>query len=309
MRTSIPGYESISRARAAAGLDSAALSGLPLRAWRIIRRYPVIPVAIVILLAVVATFAPFVSPKHQLESDLAEVKTPPAWVEGGKLEYILGADHIGRDILSRVIHGSRISLMVAGIVLSAGAVVGTSMGILAGLSGGFWDEFIMRLVDLTYAVPFLLVALVVATVFGPSLGLVLILLSVFSWPGFARQTRGLTLQLKTADYVSIARIAGSSTMRISYRHILPGVINIVMVLATLQVGGLILTESVLSFLGIGIPAPQPAWGSMVADGREFIGTAWWISVMPGFAIFLTVFAFNFLGDWLRDYFDPRLRQL
>ena len=309
MRTSIPGYESISRARAAAGLDSAALSGLPLRAWRIIRRYPVIPVAIVILLAVIATFAPLVSPKHQLESDLAEVKTPPAWVEGGKLEYILGADHIGRDILSRVIHGSRISLMVAGIVLSAGAVVGTSLGILAGLSGGFWDEFIMRLVDLTYAVPFLLVALVVATVFGPSLGLVLILLSVFSWPGFARQTRGLTLQLKTADYVSIARIAGSSTMRISYRHILPGVINIVMVLATLQVGGLILTESVLSFLGIGIPAPQPAWGSMVADGREFIGTAWWISVMPGFAIFLTVFAFNFLGDWLRDYFDPRLRQL
>ena len=262
-----------------------------------------------ILLAVIAIFAPLISPKHQLESNLAEVKTPPAWVEGGKLEYFLGADHIGRDILSRVIHGSRISLMVAGIVLSAGAVIGTSLGILAGLSGGFWDEFIMRLVDLTYAVPFLLVALVTAVVFGPSLGLVLILLSLFSWPGFARQTRGLTLQLKTMDYVATARIAGSSTMRISYKHILPGVINIVMVLATLQVGGLILTESVLSFLGIGIPAPQPAWGSMVADGREFIGTAWWISVMPGFAIFLTVFAFNFLGDWLRDYFDPRLRQL
>ena len=309
MRTSIPGFESISRGRVAAALDSAALSGLPERAWRIVRRYPVIPVAIVILLAVIAIFAPLISPKHQLESNLAEVKTPPAWVEGGKLEYFLGADHIGRDILSRVIHGSRISLMVAGIVLSAGAVIGTSLGILAGLSGGFWDEFIMRLVDLTYAVPFLLVALVTAVVFGPSLGLVLILLSLFSWPGFARQTRGLTLQLKTMDYVATARVAGSSTMRISYKHILPGVINIVMVLATLQVGGLILTESVLSFLGIGIPAPQPAWGSMVADGREFIGTAWWISVMPGFAIFLTVFAFNFLGDWLRDYFDPRLRQL
>ena len=309
MRTSIPGFESINRGRVAAALDSAALSGLPERAWRIVRRYPVIPVAIVILLAVIAIFAPLISPKHQLESNLAEVKTPPAWVEGGKLEYFLGADHIGRDILSRVIHGSRISLMVAGIVLSAGAVIGTSLGILAGLSGGFWDEFIMRLVDLTHAVPFLLVALVTAVVFGPSLGLVLILLSLFSWPGFARQTRGLTLQLKTMDYVATARVAGSSTMRISYKHILPGVINIVMVLATLQVGGLILTESVLSFLGIGIPAPQPAWGSMVADGREFIGTAWWISVMPGFAIFLTVFAFNFLGDWLRDYFDPRLRQL
>ncbi len=309
MRTSTPGYESTSRDRALGRFDAALLSELPARAWRIIRRYPVIPVAIVILLSVIAIFANFISPKHQLESNLAAVKKPPAWVEGGGVEYFLGADHIGRDILSRVIHGSRISLMVAGIVLSAGAVIGTSLGILAGLSGGFWDEFIMRLVDLTYAVPFLLVALVTAVVFGPSLGLVLILLSLFSWPGFARQTRGLTLQLKTMDYVATARIAGSSSLRISYRHILPGVINIVMVLATLQVGGLILTESVLSFLGIGIPAPQPAWGSMVADGREFIGTAWWISVMPGFAIFLTVFAFNFLGDWLRDYFDPRLRQL
>ncbi len=279
------------------------------RVWRFIRRYPVIPVAIVILLAVTATFAPLISPKHQLVQDLSKVKAPPFWVDGGTTEYFLGADHLGRDILSRIIHGSRISLMVAGIVLSAGAVIGTSLGILAGLSGGFWDEFIMRMVDLTYAVPFLLVALVTAVVFGASLGLVLILLSLFSWPGFARQTRGLTLQLKNTDYVASAKIAGSSTLRISYRHILPGVINIVMVLATLQVGGLILTESVLSFLGIGIPAPQPAWGSMVADGRQFIGTAWWVAMMPGFAIFLTVFAFNFLGDWLRDYFDPRLRQI
>ena len=161
-----------------------------MRAWRIIRRYPVIPVAIVILLAVLAIFAPLIAPKHQLESDLAEVKTPPAWVDGGKMEYLLGADHIGRDILSRVIHGSRISLMVAGIVLSAGAVTGTILGILAGLSGGFWDEFIMRLVDLTYAVPFILVALVTAVVFGPSLGLVLILLSIFQLAGICASDPG-----------------------------------------------------------------------------------------------------------------------
>ena len=167
----------------------------------------------------------------------------------------------------------------------------------------------MRFVDMTYAVPFLLVAMVVSVVFGSSLGLILILLSLFSWPGFARQTRGLTLQLKNADYVAAARIAGASPLRIAYRHILPGLLNIIVVLATLQVGGLILTESTLSFLGIGIPAPQPAWGTMVADGRQFIANAWWIAVMPGLAIFLTVFAFNFLGDWLRDYYDPRLRQI
>ena len=278
-------------------------------AWGIFRRYPVLPIAIVITVAVVAIFADYISPRGPLDGNISKVRTPPIWVEGGSAEYILGADFIGRDVLSRVIHGSRISLMVAGIVLAAGGVVGTVLGITAGYAGGFWDELIMRAVDLTYAVPFLLVAMVVAVVFGASLQLVLILLMFFSWPSFARQTRGLTLQLKSMDYVDSARIAGASGWRIGFRHILPGVLNIVMVLASLAVGGLILTESVLSYLGIGIPAPQPAWGSMVADGRDYITTSWWISVMPGIAIFLVVFAFNFLGDWLRDYFDPRLRQL
>lgn len=306
MRSSTPEFEStsrLSRSRPWAWVRTLHTS------WRFIRRYPVIPVAILILLAVMAIFASYVAPYDPLQADITKVKTPPIWVEGGSSEYIIGADHVGRDLLSRVIHGSRISLMVAGIVIVAGGVVGTALGIVAGYLGGFWDELIMRFVDLTYAVPFILVALVAAVVYGASLHLVLILLVLFSWPGFARQTRGLTLQLKTMDYVDSARIAGASGIRIGIRHILPGVVNIIVVLATLQVGGLILTESVLSFLGIGIPAPQPAWGSMVADGREYIASAWWISLMPGMAIFLTVFAFNFLGDWLRDYFDPRLRQL
>lgn len=300
--------ESASSERAGTGRLAAQPDGLR-GAYRFVRRYPVLPVAVVVLLAVIAIFAPWVSPRDPLASELSRVIAPPVWVQGGTAEYFLGGDAIGRDLLSRVIHGSRISLMVAGIVLSTGAVVGTALGITAGYAGGFWDEAIMRLVDLTYAVPFLLVALVTAVVFGASLSLVLVLLALFSWPSFARQTRGLTLQLKNMDYVASAKITGASPVRIAYRHILPGVINIVMVLASLQVGGLILTESVLSFLGIGIPAPQPAWGSMVAEGRQFIGTAWWVSVIPGFAIFMTVFAFNFLGDWLRDYFDPRLRQV
>jgi len=266
-------------------------------------------VAIVLLLAVIAIFAPWVAPKHPLEGQLPAIGTPPVWMEGGSSEFLLGADYIGRDLLSRMIHGSRISLMVAAIVLSCGGLVGTVLGIVAGYVGGFWEELIMRLVDLTYAIPFLLLALVAAVIWGASLQLVLILLSLVSWPAFARQTRGLTLQLKSLDYVDSARISGASAIRIGIRHIFPGVINIVVVLATLQVGSLILTESVLSFLGIGIPAPQPAWGSMVADGRQYITSEWWISVMPGGCIFLTVFAFNFLGDWLRDYLDPRLRQL
>jgi len=277
--------------------------------WRLIRRYPVLPVSVIVLLAVMAGFAPLVSPHDPLSSDLSKVRAPPFWIKGGDTTYLLGGDQIGRDLLSRVIHGSRVSLLVAGIVLSAGAIVGTAVGITAGYAGGTWDELIMRFVDMTYAVPFLLIALVAAVVFGPSLALILILLSLVSWPSYARQTRALTLQLMTMDYVASARIAGASPLRIAYRHILPGVINIVMVLASLQVGSLILTESVLSFLGIGIPAPNPAWGSMVAEGRQYIANSWWIAVIPGFAIFLTVFAFNFLGDWLRDYFDPRLRQL
>jgi len=278
-------------------------------AWRFIRKYPVLPVGIIVLLAVLAVFAPWIAPKNPLEGRLPAIGTPPMWMEGGTSEFIFGADYIGRDLLSRMIHGSRISLMVAAIVLSCGGFIGTTLGLFAGYAGGFWDEFIMRLVDLTYAIPFLLLALVAAVIWGASLQLVLILLVIVSWPAFARQTRGLTLQLKNQDYVDSARVSGASGVRICVRHIFPGLINIIVVLATLQVGGLILTESVLSFLGIGIPAPQPAWGSMVADGRQYITSEWWIGVMPGACIFLTVFGFNFLGDWMRDYFDPRLRQL
>ncbi len=282
---------------------------LSLGIWRFVRRYPVLPGFIIMLLVVMGIFAGQIAPQDPLDATIADTRAPPVWLSGGSWDHILGADHIGRDLLSRIIHGTRISLLVAGVVLTTGMLVGVTLGITAGYAGGIWDEIIMRLVDTTYAIPFILVALVAAVIFGASLNLVLILLAVFAWPPFARQTRGLTLQLKNTEYVLSARISGASPFRIGIRHILPGVINIVVVLATLQVGGLILTESVLSFLGVGIPGPDPAWGSMVADGRDHIASSWWIAVMPGMAIFLTIFAFNFLGDWLRDYFDPRLRQL
>ena len=277
--------------------------------WRWLRRWPVIPGAIVTLLVVAAVFAPLLAPHDPRKGELRDRHEPPVWLEGGTSKHILGTDSLGRDVLSRVIFGSRISLMVAAIVLSGGAIGGTLLGLVSGWFGGQVDEVAMRFVDFTYAVPFILVALVVVIVLGQSLEVIIILLVIFSWSGFARQVRGETLRLKAEAYVDLAKIAGASTTRILWRHLLPGVFNTVMVLVSLSVGSLILTESVLSFLGVGIPPPTPAWGIMVADGRSYVDTAWWVSMFPGVAILLTVLAFNFLGDWMRDYFDPRLRQV
>ena len=274
-----------------------------------LRRLPIIPLFVVSVIVFVAIFAPFVAPHHPLLADFEKRNVPPVWDVEGTSDYLLGGDHIGRDVLSRIIYGARISLLVAVTVLIAGTLFGTVLGIAAGYLGGAVDEIIMRLVDFTNAVPFILVALVAAVVWHPSLMLVMILLSIFTWPPFARQVRAETLQLKSTDYVSLARVSGASGLRIAIRHILPGVASTVMVLASLQVGSLIITESVLSFLGVGIPAPSPSWGNMVAQGRNYISTAWWITFFPGFAILLVVFSMNFFGDWLRDKLDPRLRQL
>ena len=278
-------------------------------AFQSFRRWPVLPVAVVVVLVFVAVFAELTAPHHPLEGDLDDRNTPPAWDEEGSAEFLLGTDHIGRGILSRMIFGARVSLLVAGTVLVAGAALGTIVGLVSGYIGGLVDEALMRLVDFMFALPFIVVALVASVVWGASLELVIILLAVFTWAPFARQVRAETLQLKTTDYVALARVAGASGMRITLKHILPGVVNTVMVLSSLQVGSLILTESVLSFLGVGIPPPQPSWGSMVSEGRQYVATAWWISFFPGFAILLIVFSMNFFGDWLRDKLDPRLRQI
>ena len=279
------------------------------KAYQSFRQWPFIPVAIAVSLVVVAVFAELVAPHDPLEGDTYDRNEPPVWVEGGSPEFLLGTDHIGRGILSRMIFGARVSLIVAVTVLIAGAALGTLVGLIAGYMGGLVDEALMRLVDFVFALPFIVVALVASVVWGASLELVIILLSLFTWAPFARQVRAESLQLKTMDYVALARVAGASGFRITVRHILPGVVNTVMVLSSLQVGSLILTESVLSFLGVGIPPPQPSWGSMVSEGRQYISTAWWISFFPGFAILLIVFSMNFFGDWLRDKLDPRLRQI
>ena len=278
--------------------------------WGQMRSLPILPVVTIVFLLLVGIFAPVISPYPPLDGDLDLRNVEPTWLsENNESPYLLGGDHIGRDVLTRIIYGTRISLIVAGTVLFFGTFIGTLLGLLSGYLGGVVDEIIMRLVDFMYAIPFILVVLVAAVLWSPSLMLVIILLSIFTWPPLARQVRAETLSLKQMDYVSLAKICGTSPLRICLRHILPGLFNTVLVMASLQVGSLVVTESVLSFLGVGIPAPAPSWGSMVAEGRNYMSTAWWICLFPGLAILLIVFSMNFLGDWLRDKLDPRLRQL
>ena len=234
-----------------------------------------------------------------------EVFTRPA----GSTKFLLGTDHLGRDVLSRVIYGARISLLVSIVTLAVGGSIGVVMGLAAGWYGGVVDEILMRLVDIKLAIPLILIALVLVITLGQSLWIIVTVLCLFIWPRFARQVRGEVLQLKHMDYVSLAKVSGASTARILFIHIFPGTINTLIVVATLQVGIVILLESTLSFLGAGIPRPTPAWGVMVADGRELIVAAWWIFFFPCVAIVLTVLSMNLMGDWLRDKLDPKLRNV
>ena len=212
-------------------------------------------------------------------------------------------------MLSRVIYGARISLVVVAVTLGVGLVIGVIAGLLAGWYGRWVDELMMRIVDIKLAIPTILLALVLVLALGQSFLIIVAILAIAVWPRFARNTRGEVLQLKTMDYVALAKVAGASTPRILFVHIFPGIVNTLIILASLEVGIVILLESTLSFLGAGVPPPTPAWGSMVADGRDRLAVAWWISTMPGVAIMLVVLAMNLFGDWLRDKLDPRLRQL
>ncbi len=292
-----------------AAVAGARSEGLVTKTLYVLRRWPLLPIFILLLVTVAATFAPLLARHDPLLGKLFNERIPPVWHAEGSTEFLLGTDPLGRDILSRIIFGAQVSLKLAGAVLAVGTVVGTLVGLIAGWYGGLADEILMRLAELNFAVPFVLVALASAVVFGSSFGLMVILLSIYSWAAFARQIRAETLRLKSADYVALARVAGASVPRMLYRHILPGVVNTVVVLMTLNIGQLILAEAGLSFLGVGIPGPTPAWGSMVADGRDYISENYWIALLPGLAIFFVVYAMNFVGDWLRDRWDPRLRQL
>lgn len=291
-------------------------------AWRIFRDWPVLPAVVMGILVIAAIFAPLIVPSNSRTQSLADKNHAPVWfgnpepterdIKKGRDKsglYRLGADAFGRDILTRVIFGARVSLEMVAIAMVSGVVIGTALGLAAGYWGGWIDELISRVVDFWLALPFIMVAMVVAIVWGQSFTIILILLALLAWSPFVRNVRAEVLTLKQRDYVNMARVYGASDWRILTRHLLPGVTNTVVVIATLRVGSLILAEASLSFLGIGIPPPTPAWGLMVAEGRQWLTTAWWISFFPGLAIFLIVMSMNFFGDWLRDKLDTRLRQI
>jgi len=274
-----------------------------------LKRYPVIPVIIYALLIFTAIFAPLISPQDPYKNSLSDRNVPPIGMEGSKSEYILGTDPIGRDMLSRIIYGARVSAMVMFFSVMIGVTVGTTLGLISGYFGGHIDEAIMRFVDVWAALPFIMIALVVVLIFGQSFTILVTLLALMSWPGPVRLVRAQTLSLRNMDYIAGAKICGASSVRIIFKHLLPGTWNIVLVAATLNIGSIILTEATLSFLGVGIPPPTPAWGAMTASGRNYLNDAWWVAFMPGMAIFLVVMSGNFIGDWLRDRLDPGLRQL
>ena len=237
------------------------------------------------------------------------VELEPITARGGQWNHLLGTDKVGRDILSRIIYGSRISVIVAGIAVLIAGTIGTALGISAGFFGKWVDAIVMRFVDISLSIPIILLALVLAAAVGASFGTVIIVLVLLLWAHYARLARGVTLTIKSADFIARAQVAGASNTRIMVYHILPNVVNSLVVLATLQVGFVIIIESTLSFLGAGIPRPNPAWGLMVADGRDLIISHWWVAFFPGLAIMLVVLSMNLLGDWLRDKLDPKQRQL
>ena len=234
---------------------------------------------------------------------------PPVWMERGDWEHPLGTDRFGRDVLSRIIYGSRISIAVSLIAIGVAGTVGTALGLISGYRGGLTDVVLMRLTDVGLSLPTILIAVVLVAVSEPSFRNVVLVIALLLWPRFARQMRGETLAIKEQDYVALAVVAGRSTAWIISRHVFPNVVPTLLVISTLQVGYVILLEGTLSFLGVGVPPPNPAWGLMIADGRGFLATAWWISFLPGLAMLLTVLAVNLMGDWLRDHLDPKLRQL
>jgi peptide/nickel transport system permease protein len=272
--------------------------------------FPWGPVLILATVVAVAVLADVIAPFNPEVGALGERFKPPAWQAGGSDKYLLGTDHLGRDILSRLLFGARISIIVGFTAVIIAGAIGTFLGILSGYLGGWVDQVIMRITDAWLALPVLTFAIFLAAIVGPSVNNIIIILGAAYWTRYARVIRGEVLSLRERDFVRLAIVAGCSKWTIMRRHILPNVISSAIVLATLQLGVVIIAEATLSFLGVGVPPPQPAWGLMLADGKKgLMAGYWWLTVLPGCCIMLMVLAANLLGDWLRVKFDPQLRQL
>jgi peptide/nickel transport system permease protein len=277
--------------------------------WGTTRRFPILALAILALLALSAAFADVLAPHDPIQVDLVNSLQPPFYHEGGSLEHPLGTDELGRDILSRLMHGGRVSLLLALSVIVAGGLVGVPLGLLSGYVGGLVDAVIQRGVEAILSLPTIMVALVFVFVLGQTYASIVLILAPFVAAELCRMIRGDALAIRRTNYVALARVAGASHVRIIGRHILPNVAGTIIVVATLNVGALILVEASLSFLGVGVPPPSPAWGLMIDGGREYVATKYWLSLFPGLAIVLTVLSINWIGDWLRNVLDPKQQVL
>jgi peptide/nickel transport system permease protein len=279
------------------------------RRWAALQRAPLIPLGMITILVCAAVLADVLTPYSPVAISLPDRLRPPFWERGGSLAHPLGTDPMGRDLLTRMIYGARVSLVVGVLGLLLGGGIGAALGLIAGYAGGRVDALLMRITDTTLSFPLILFAILLVVILGGSLLTVVLAMALVLWARFARVIRGEVLSLRERDFVAQARIAGSSPGRIILVHLLPNVRNTLVVLLSLQIGWVIIVEASLSFLGAGVPPPTPTWGSMIAEGRDYIASAWWVSFFPGLAILMTVLAFNLFGDWLRDALDPTLRQL
>ena len=294
--------------------DTFAAQSFELTRWKkvasVLQRVPIFPLLILATLVFTAFAADFLAPHNPEVGNLRYRYRPPVWQDRGSWEYILGTDHMGRDMLSRLIFGSRISLLVGVTASLFAGTIGTSLGIMSGFMGGWVDQVIMRLTDSWLALPGVTFAILLAVLVQPSKWNIVIILGLVYWTRYARVIRGEVLSLKERDYVRLATVAGCSQAKIMWTHILPNVANSAIVIATLQIGVSIITEATLSFLGVGVAPPEPAWGLMLAEGKSgLMAGYWWLSVFPGLCIMFVVLAANLIGDWFRVWSDPQLRQL
>jgi peptide/nickel transport system permease protein len=273
------------------------------------RNFPLVPGIILFIFVFVGIFGTYIAPHDPNYARFEDALKPPAWENAGTAEYLLGTDQLGRDMLSRLLCGANISLQVGFVVVAIAGFLGSLVALVSGFLGGWKDALLMRITDTVMSMPYLMVAIVLAAILGPSKNNIILILAIVGWTGYARVLRGEVLRIKEREFIALAIVAGCSKIRIMIKDIFPNIVNTLVVLGTLQLGIVIIAESSLSFLGVGVPPPDPAWGLMIAEGRSYISNAWWISTWPGLAILLVVLSCNLVGDWLRVRLDPKFRQV
>jgi len=271
------------------------------------RRIPYLGLFFIGAFLFVVCFGYWLAPYDFDDWEMLNINVPPAWIEGGTMKHLLGTDPLGRDVLSRLIHGSRYSLATAVACIAVYGTIGVVMGLLSGFFGGKVDMLIMRLCDLWMSMPAIILAIILVSILGPSELTIVIVVGISGWPGYARIVRGECLSIKQNDYIRLARVAGCSNLRIMFSHILPNIANTLIVMVTLNIGQMIILTATLSFLGLGTQPPSPDWGLMLNEGRQYITSNWWLVIFPATSILIAVLGFNLVGDWLREVLDPKQR--